>query len=75
MEGSLSERLNKIIKEKGIGKKELSEKAGIAQGYLSKIDHGFVPRVEVVKKLARILGIDFRELIAGTEVEKQVKAE
>ena len=60
--------LNKIMTERGITQKQLSEAVGVSQSRISEwLKKGARPRtVEVENALAKFLGIPFSELIAET---------
>lgn len=57
--------LKRVRKAKGLTQQWVAERAGIRKGYVSSIESAKVnpPKLPVLRKLARILGIDRTELI------------
>ncbi len=67
----LSEKIEKIRKEKGETLYSLQEKTGIWYSSIGNVTKGKVrkPSIEVVSKLATALDITVDELIQGTEFD------
>lgn len=59
------EQIKKIMKIRGLGNKELSEKSGIPLGTLNKILYGDTknPSLESMQSIARVLGCTLDDLI------------
>lgn len=65
---NLGQRIRKIRKEKKLTLVEISEKTGIAQATLSRIETGtMIGTIESHEKIAEILGIGLAELYAGID--------
>ena len=67
----ISELLASIRKEMGISQEELSEKTGVPQANISKIENGhYLPSLTILKRLADGLGrrlvVDFVDLESET---------
>jgi XRE family transcriptional regulator of biofilm formation len=62
-------RIGKVLREarekKGLTQLALAKKAKVAQGYISELEAGVEknPGVEVLKKLARALGVPLADLL------------
>ena len=59
-----SERVKELREEKILSQRELAKMAGISQGTVWRMENGFVevhPRT--IRKLAKALGVDPRELV------------
>lgn len=49
----IAEKLRRLMKERGISQKELSEQAGVSQAFISHVLKGYkVPSVAVLKRIA-----------------------
>lgn len=65
---NLGQRIRKLRKEKGLTLVEISEKTGIAQATLSRIETGtMIGTVECHEKIAETLGIGLAELYTGID--------
>lgn len=65
---NLGQRIRTLRKEKGLTLVEISEKTGIAQATLSRIETGtMIGTVESHEKIAEMLGIGLAELYAGVD--------
>jgi transcriptional regulator with XRE-family HTH domain len=65
---NLGEKIRKLRKQKGLTLVEISEKTGIAQATLSRIETGtMIGTVESHEKIAEILGIGLADLYAGID--------
>ncbi|HHD2753235.1 TPA: helix-turn-helix domain-containing protein [Clostridium perfringens] len=59
----IGENLRKIREEKKLSRRELSEKSGISQSYIIKIEQGNKnPTVDVLKSLANALNVKIESL-------------
>ena len=68
-----SDNLNKVLREKGITKKELSEATGIPQSTISEWCNGRGPTLsEPVIKLAQYLCVTIEFLVTGKNIEEQL---
>ena len=75
------ERIRRVRKARGLGLRATAREVGISATFLSRIESGkedAVPREEVIRKLAELLGENFDELmsLAGRipeEVKEQVR--
>jgi len=65
-------RINEVLKEKGIKQIWLADKLGksynMVNGYVQNRQQ---PRLEVLNEIADILNVDVRELITSTKKEKE----
>ena len=65
---NLGQRIRTLRKEKGLTLVEISEKTGIAQATLSRIETGtMIGTVESHEKIAETLGIGLSELYTGVD--------
>ena len=65
--------LNKILRERGITKKALSDATGIAQSCISEWTNGRSPTLsESIIKLAQYLGVTLDYLVTGKDAEEQL---
>lgn len=65
---NLGQRIRTLRKEKGLTLVEISEKTGIAQATLSRIETGtMIGTVECHEKIAETLGIGLAELYSGVD--------
>lgn len=61
----IGDNIKKMRTVKALTQKELAEKAGIAQSFLSDIERGNKsPTIRTSKKIALALGINLKELIS-----------
>jgi len=61
MAETLGDRIRRLRKERGLGLRETANKVGISATFLSRVESNTekaVPREEVIKKLAALLGDD-----------------
>lgn len=59
---NLSERIEKLRKEKGMTQEQLADKAGLHRAYFWDIESGRNISVKTAYKIARALGITLSEL-------------
>ena len=60
------ERLNEILKEKGLSQRELSEKCGITEATISRyINNQRIPKMDIFKKIADTLNVDVSVLLSN----------
>lgn len=63
------ERLNKILKEKGLSQREFSKKCGLSEVSVSRyINNKRVPKLDISKKIADVLNIDISVLISNDSI-------
>lgn len=57
-------KLRKLREAKGIGQQQLAEKLGfVSNSYVSEVESGkFIPSEEKLRKIAKALGVPFKEL-------------
>jgi XRE family transcriptional regulator, master regulator for biofilm formation len=62
-----------IRKRKGFTLSELAERANISKSYLSNIERSLNknPSINVLEKVATVLGVDLEALLIGTTLEKE----
>lgn len=66
------DRVEKVLKEKGITKAELAEKVGIRRPTLSEWKkNGAIPSGDVCLRIAGYLGVSAEWLISGREAEER----
>lgn len=54
--------LKELRKEKKLSQGKLAEKAGCTRSYISQVERGVLwPSIKVSKKLANVLGCDWRD--------------
>ena len=67
MEKTLIERVNRLLKEKGLTQKQLSRMSNITEASLSRYLTGQLePKIDVVRNLALSLGVPVSYLIGDT---------
>jgi len=72
VEIDIGKKIQKLRKDKGLSLKDLSDKSGLPQGTLSKIENGhLVGTVKTHLKLAKGLGISLGELYLEIEQEEK----
>lgn len=61
----IGRKIKNLRKKMGLTLQELSERSGVSPGYISMLERGFKksPTLEVLKKLAKGLGVSLSELI------------
>jgi transcriptional regulator with XRE-family HTH domain len=59
----IGKNLRRIRRERDLAQSQVARLAGIRQPVLSAIERGFVPRLEIVDRLARVLAIHPNELL------------
>lgn len=61
----IGENIQRIRKMRGLTLSELAERAQISKSYLSNIERNLNqnPSVQIVEKVAQVLGVDFRTLL------------
>src|SRR5690242_11715508 len=65
---NLGKRIRDLRKEKGLTLVEISQKTGVAQATLSRIETGtMIGTVESHEKIAEVLGIGLAELYSGVD--------
>lgn len=62
---SIGIKINKIRKEKKLSMKQLGDRTGTAQSYISDLENGVIkkPSVEKLTKIAAALGVSMNELL------------
>lgn len=62
--------IQKIRMMKGLTLSELAERAKISKSYLSNIERNLNqnPSIQIVEKIARVLGVDFRTLLGSKSI-------
>ncbi len=65
--GEISELIQTLRNETGLSQKQLSEKTGISQANISKIENGhYTPSIDILKRIADALGkrliVDFIDI-------------
>ncbi|MGH0417498.1 helix-turn-helix domain-containing protein [Bacillus cereus] len=69
-------KLRKVRIEKGFSQNELAKQAKVSQSHISEIESGIKNvGVEVLIKLATVLGVQLTDLISEEEDEKEDLAE
>lgn len=63
-----SERLKRLIYERGMNQRKLSAKIGIASSAITAYVHGRVPEVHILEKMARELNTSMEYLLRGEEM-------
>lgn len=62
--------INKARCTKNLTQKDLANKAGISRTYLSDLENGrYMPSIETVSNIAKILNIDLNFLTSLTEIQ------
>ena len=64
-------RINEVLKEKGITQIQLSERLGITNVGMNKIIRGN-PNLKTLHKIARALDVDIRKLLIPTKKETEI---
>lgn len=60
----ISENLKRLRRVKSLSQRDLAKKAGVAQSYISAIEHSkLVPSVKIIQKLATALGQNPEHLV------------
>lgn len=73
MEEQIGWRVRKLRLERGFTTTALAERAGITQGYLSKIENSKkAPPVSTLMNIARALGISISDILSETDPETRV---
>jgi transcriptional regulator with XRE-family HTH domain len=63
MQMAIGERLRNLRKEKKLSQKDIGERTGLPQSYLSLVENGHTtPGIQTLEKLARALGIQMYQL-------------
>ena len=58
-------RLRQVREQQVMTQEELAEKSGVTQATISRLEHGaHDARMSTIRKVAKALGVDLRELIA-----------
>ena len=72
---TLSDKIKKVRKKRGLSQGGLAEKIGINAAHLSRLENGrYQPSVEVLKKLADALHVSTDYLLSNTDDEvKEIK--
>ncbi|MEC0664805.1 helix-turn-helix transcriptional regulator [Priestia flexa] len=63
----IGEKIYRIRKSRGLTLSELAERANVSKSYLSNIERNVNqnPSIQVVEKLATVLGVEFTILVEG----------
>lgn len=66
----IGENIHKIRMMKGLTLSELADRAQISKSYLSNIERSLNqnPSIQIVEKIARVLGVDFRTLLGSQTI-------
>ena len=65
-------RLKEVIEQKGMTKKELSEKIKVSYNYTTELARGVkIPRIELLIEIATALDVDIRDLFNPTKPTTQ----
>lgn len=64
----IGEKLKTIREEKKLSQREVAKKIGIHDTYISKIEKGRIPSVDVLKKICTFYNIDIASLF-GEEIK------
>ncbi len=82
IEKDLGKRLKVLRQRKGLDRKQLAEKAGVADSWLFRLERGerepgkpISPTIRVLASLATALGVPLKELINGKPSFKSHKIE
>lgn len=68
---TLGQKIVKTRVDKRMKQKDLHEKAGLSQRYLSAVENDKVdPRLTTVRRIAEALGVTLAELVEGTTEEE-----
>lgn len=68
---ALSENMRKIRKNKGLTQKQVGENCGLKESTIRQYELGYRnPKLETIKKIASGLGVDYKELLEGTELHR-----
>jgi transcriptional regulator with XRE-family HTH domain len=63
MQMTIGERLRKLRKEKKLFQKDIGQRTGLPQSYLSQVENGHTtPGIQTLEKLTRALGIPMHQL-------------
>jgi len=63
MHTTIGEHLRKLRKQKNLSQKQVGERTGLPQSYLSLVENGHTkPGIQTLEKLTRALGIQLYEL-------------
>ena len=74
MEDNFSEKLKKIMFEKGITQKELAEKLGVSQAFISSWQVGKRhPKLSSIKKIAKAVNVPVNYFITDEHEQKDIK--
>lgn len=70
-------RIQTLRQERGLSLSELSEKSNVAKSYLSAIERGIQmnPSIQVMEKLAQVLGVSVQYLVSGDTEELNLDQE
>ncbi|MFD1040610.1 helix-turn-helix domain-containing protein [Virgibacillus byunsanensis] len=68
----IGENIQHIRKKKGLSLSECAKRANISKSYLSNIERNLNqnPSVQIIGKVAMVLGVDFRTLLGTKSVEE-----
>jgi XRE family transcriptional regulator of biofilm formation len=71
----IGENINKIRMMRGLTLSELAERAQISKSYLSNIERNLNqnPSIQIVEKVATVLGVDFRTLLGSKPMDSVYK--
>lgn len=61
---NIGKSVNKALAERELNRKQLSEKSGVSQSYISQITLGnFTPKITTIERLAKATGYSVSEFI------------
>jgi len=66
----IGKNIHRIRKTRGLTLSELAERAQISKSYLSNIERDLNqnPSIQIVEKIAKVLGVDFRTLLESKSI-------
>src|SRR5690625_164470 len=70
----IGDNIQTIRYKKGLTLSELAERANISKSYLSNIERNLNqnPSIQIIEKIASVLGVDFQMLIGIKNVNEQI---
>lgn len=63
----MTNKIRECRKRKGLSQEELANKIGVKRAVVSKYETGKIsPRIEIIQKISRVLGVPVHELVGAT---------
>lgn len=63
----MTNKIRECRKRKGLSQEELANKIGVKRAVVSKYETGKIsPRIEIIQKISRVLGVPVHELVGDT---------